>query len=141
MKYIEGDISLKLSGILDKKLSEMLVLIFEFNSEIISEINYDFPSVISNSIELKESLVEKINLYSEMYEKIKIIGEFEFEVDKELVRDFNGELDELIKVSKKLTQGIKKSEVDILRDTIIEFEELCKDYDEEIVMAGDYEFI
>ncbi|MGL4451015.1 MAG: hypothetical protein ACRCTZ_07500 [Sarcina sp.] len=141
MKYIEGDISLELSNILDEKLSKMLGLIFEFNSEIISEITCDFPSVISNSKELRDSLVEKINLYIEMYEKIKIIEVFESEVDKELVKDFNKELGALIKVGKSLVKGIKEQDSKVLKESIIVFEMLIKAYDEEVSMVGDYDFI
>lgn len=135
MKYVEGDISLELSNILDKKLAKMLILIFEFNSEIIGEINYDFPSVISTSKELRESLVEKISLYSEMYNKIKITEEFEGEMDNKLIKEFNEELDALITVSTNLIEGIEEKETDILKKNIVEFERLCKGYDEKVIEA------
>lgn len=135
MKYVEGDISLELSNILDKKLAKMLILIFEFNSEIIGEINYNFPSVISTSKELRESLVEKISLYSEMYNKIKITEEFEGEMDNKLIKEFNEELDALITVSTNLIEGIEEKETDILKKNIVEFERLCKGYDEKVIEA------
>ncbi|MGL4759843.1 MAG: hypothetical protein ACRCWG_00035 [Sarcina sp.] len=139
MKYIEGDISLKLSNILDKKLETMLSLIFEFNSEVISEINYEFPSVASQSTEFKESLIEKIILYSEMYEKIKINEVFDLEIDKSLVLDFNRELDEFKSVSDGIVKGIEKSDVDLIKKHMVSFESICKEYNEEIILAGDYD--
>ena len=138
MEYINEDISLELSKVLDEKLRQMLVLIFEFNSEIISEVNFDFPSIISTSKELRDSLAEKISLYSEMYEKIKISHDFILETDKELVRRFNKELDSLIMVSNNFIDGIEKRNSDILKENILEFESLCKDYDEKVVKARVY---
>ena len=133
MEYINEDISLELSKVLDEKLRKMLILIFEFNSEIISEVNFDFPSVISTTKELRDSLAEKISLYSEMYNNIKIDDSFNLETDKNLVKKFNEELDSLISMSHNFIYGIENGNSDILKENIIEFEKLCKDYDEEII--------
>ena len=133
MKYIKDDISLELARVLDDRLRKMLILIFEFNSEIISEVNFDFPSVILTTKELRDSLTEKIGLYSEMYNNIKIDDSFNLETDKNLVKKFNEELDSLISVSNNFIYGIENGNSDILKDNIIEFEKLCKDYDEEII--------
>ena len=133
MKYIKDDISLELARVLDDRLRKMLILIFEFNSEIISEVNFDFPSVILTTKELRDSLTEKIGLYREMYNNIKIDDSFNLETDKNLVKKFNEELDSLISVSNNFIYGIENRNSDILKDNIIEFEKLCKDYDEEII--------
>ena len=141
MRYIEGDISLELANILDKKLGKLLGLIFEFNSEIIGEITCEFPSIVTVSKELNESLIEKIELYSEMFVGLKISEGFSLEIDRNLSGEFNNEVSALIAISYKLAKGIENSSLDELENSISEFEDICKEYNEEIILVGDYDSI